>query len=172
MFPLYSSDINAQEVITTNSGTITFFSSAPLEDIKATNNKVNAVLDLETGEVLVKLRIRDFNFRKSMMQKHFNENYMESDDYPESVFKGRLLHFDASKLKNTDAFPVEGDLTIKDVTREISTTVVIKQKNGKYECKAEFPVAVEDYNVKIPRIMMKNIAEVVDVTANLILAKP
>ena len=79
----------AQPLYKTSTGIITFFSSSSLGDIKASNQKVRAALNIKTGEILIKLRIEDFQFRKSLMQKHFKENYLESHLFPESQFHGK-----------------------------------------------------------------------------------
>ncbi len=61
---------------------ITFYSDAPIEDIKATNKKAKSVFDAEKGQVAFSIPIDQFEFRKSLMQEHFNEKYLESDKYP------------------------------------------------------------------------------------------
>jgi polyisoprenoid-binding protein YceI len=162
----------AQSVYKTNLGTITFFSSAPLEDIKATNKKVKADLNSESGEILIKLRIEDFQFRKSLMQEHFNETYMESHIYAESQFKGKIIGFNKSLLKVTPTtFIVEGDLTMHGVTKKIKTNATIQIDKEKLVCETIFQVKIVDYNIKVPSLLIKNIAEVVEITANLSLTK-
>ena len=84
--------ISAQQYIGYN-GKISFFSEAPMEDIKATNDKVEAVYDAKTKEIVFQLRIKDFIFPKKLMQEHFNENYLESDIYPISTFQVWLIDF-------------------------------------------------------------------------------
>ncbi len=155
----------------TREGTISFFSSAPLEDIKAVNNRVQALLDNSSGEVAVRMRIEDFQFRKSLMQKHFNENYMESHNYPEARFDGYIEGFDEFA---EDAYPdevtVRGNMTIRGVTNEVAVTGSFRRAGPHYVCRAVFPVRLEDYDIRIPRMLVRNIAEVVEVTVDLRLA--
>ena len=53
---LYSSNLYSQRFIT-NQAEISFFSEAPIEDISARNNKVSAVYDAETKQLVFQLNI-------------------------------------------------------------------------------------------------------------------
>lgn len=153
----------------TNTGRISFYSSAPLENIEAINSKVTSILDTENGNIVFSMNIKDFVFEKSLMQEHFNENYMESEKFPKSTFKGKItnlsdVNFEANGKYNTT---IEGDLLIHGVTRAVKVTGTMEVKDGKIQAKAKFPVRVKDYNVDIPKLVFQNIAEVVDVTVDL-----
>jgi len=67
---------------TTRTGFIGFYSKTPLEDIKAENNQVYAVIDAGKKNIAFSLLVKGFVFAKELMQVHFNENYVESDKYP------------------------------------------------------------------------------------------
>ncbi len=168
LFPLYGM---SQESYITRAGTASFHSSAPLEDIEAENYRVQAVLNNSTGEINVRMRIEDFQFPRALMQKHFNEKYMESHIYPEAGFSGFIEGFDTF---SDDEIPgevtVKGSLTIHGVTREVGIAGSIERDGPHYVCTAVFQVRVEDYDIRIPRMFIRNIAEVVDVTVNLKLA--
>ncbi len=156
----------AQQSYITREGIISFYSSAPLEDIEAENRRVHAILDNTTGEVAIRLRIEDFQFERALMQRHFNENFMESHIYPEARFAGRIRDFEEFPAATSPIeVEVEGDLTIHGVTRETVIAVTIDQRGPHLVCDARFPVAVADYDIRIPRLFIRNIAEVVDVTA-------
>ena len=45
-----------KELFITREGTIGFFSSTPIEDIKAVNNQVSCVLNKTTGDLLFRFR--------------------------------------------------------------------------------------------------------------------
>mgnify|MGYP000312386562 CR=1 FL=1 len=85
-------NLNAQQYLA-KEAEISFFSEAPIEDISAVNNKVSAVYDDETKQLVFQLNISDFIFPKPLMQEHFNESYLESDKFPKATFKGDILNF-------------------------------------------------------------------------------
>ena len=64
---------------------------------------------------------------------------------------------------------VNGDLTIKGVTKNVSEKGSIELKDGKITAKAIFPVKLSDYDVKIPKAVIENIAETVEVTVDVVL---
>ena len=157
---IFSTNIHAQKFIGKN-GEISFFSEAPLEDIKAINNKVSAVYDIDTKQLVFQLEIKDFVFPKALMQEHFNENYLESDLYPRSIFTGKVI---SQSLEKTI---VEGELKIHGETNKIKVAGMLKKENNTVNISAKFIVKLEDYDVKIPAIVMYKIAEEIDVEVNI-----
>lgn len=89
MLGIKANIIQAQKLYT-KAGKISFHSKAPLEEIKAVNKSVTAILDTKTGMLQFSVLIKGFEFEKALMQEHFNENYMESDKYPKATFCFRL----------------------------------------------------------------------------------
>lgn len=140
-----------------------FFSEAPVEDIKAENDAGASVLNAGNGEIVFLIPIRAFEFKKSLMQEHFNENYLESDKYPTATFKGKILNFDALKegVQNVQA---EGTLNIHGVEKPVKASGTIEKRGEELHLVSSFSVAVKDHNIEIPRLVIKNIAEVVEVS--------
>ena len=145
-----------------SSSEVSFFSSAPLEDITAKNSKASSLFNAETGEVAFVVPIRGFQFRKSLMQEHFNENYLESDKYPEATFEGRLSGYDLDRSGTQQAVAV-GKMTIHGVTRQVKIEGVLNSSSGGLTMQAKFPIRVADYDIDIPTVVFYNIAEVVEV---------
>ncbi|MGB4398628.1 MAG: YceI family protein, partial [Daejeonella sp.] len=86
--------LSAAEIIKpifiTKSAEITLFSEVPMENIQALSKNGYGIINAENGEIQFGVSIRSFQFRKALMQEHFNENYMESDKFPAAKFKGKL----------------------------------------------------------------------------------
>lgn len=143
-------------------GYVKFFSSALIEDITAENEQATALFNVETGEVVFLIPIAGFDFRKSLMQEHFNENYMESDLYPEAYFKGNITGYEPSQHENNAI--AEGELTIHGVTNQVKIPGKFFFDNGQIQMKSVFDVKLEDYQIEIPKLMFQKIAEVVEVT--------
>lgn len=158
--------ICSAQLFQTTSGGVGFYSSAPLEDIKAVSREGTGVLDASTGEISFKVKIRSFNFRKGLMQEHFNENYMESHKYPDAIFRGKITEpLDTSSSKE-QRVNLKGILTVHGVERERELPAVIQLKGNSLQLKSKFDVACKDHDIKIPRLMFRNIAEVIEVTVN------
>ena len=145
----------------TKSGYIGFFSHTSMEDIKADNNQVAGVLDTSTGETVLQALIRSFHFDKALMEEHFNENYMESEKFPKAAFKGKITNFSSVNLSKNGTYDVtvEGELTIRDVTKKVSVKGTIEVATGSITAISKFPVVPEDYNITIPGVVRDKIEE-------------
>ncbi|AHJ99051.1 YceI family protein [Hymenobacter swuensis] len=153
----------------TRAGTVSFFSASPLEDIEARSQQLAAVLDTRTGQLAFSVPIRSFQFKRSLMQEHFNENYLESEKYPKATFSGRLVDWKPEMLAAAGAVPVvaEGDLTIHGVTRHLKVPGTLTPLTGQLLLNASFSVAPAEYNIDIPALVRDHIAKSVLVTVRL-----
>jgi polyisoprenoid-binding protein YceI len=160
---------HAQGKYTTKTGRVSFFSSTPIEDIEAKTQQVAAVLDFSTGQLAFSLPVKSFVFKRTLMQEHFNENYMESDKFPKATFAGRFVGLDAAVLNTAGPHPVqvEGDLTLHGVTHHIKVPGTVELKGGQVLAAATFPVASADYNIEIPMLVRNSIAKTVSVQVDL-----
>jgi hypothetical protein len=161
---------NAQKYMT-KSGTIRFYSETPVEKIEALNRQVNSALDFSTGNFVFKVLIRGFEFEKALMQEHFNENYMESEKFPNSTFNGKIVNFKDVNPGKEGVYKVvaEGDLFIHGVTNKVKVNGTLEVKGGRIIGKATFNVAPKDYNITIPKAVIKNISEAIQVDINITL---
>ncbi len=158
---------NAQKLISKN-GHIWFYSYTPVEDIEAHNRQVVSILDPATGIIQFSLLIKSFEFQKKLMQEHFNENYMESDKFPKSSFKGNIDNLSEINFSKDGDYvaQISGKLTIHGVTKEIQTSGTLNITSGKTSAKAKFIVSPEDYDIAIPDLARDNIAKEIEVNVD------
>lgn len=161
----------AQQKYVTRAGTIDFFSHAPMEDIKAVNSQVAAIINAQDGSLTFALLIKSFEFEKALMQEHFNENYMESDDYPKATFKGEIMDFTKSLLmeEGIKEVSVAGQLTIHGVTKEVEASAKLDVKKDGIKAQSSFIVKPDDYQINIPKLVRNNIAKEIEVNVDLYL---
>lgn len=154
------------QIYHTDKGYVKFFSSAPLEDIKAENQEVISFLNIENGELAFKVKISHFDFKKELMKEHFNENYLESETYPYATFKGKIKNWDNITFEEgtPQDVMVEGTLEIHGVSKDYTSQGVMTKDKEQFTARSVFNVSVADHEIKIPTIVFKNIAEVVEVT--------
>jgi len=164
-----------------------FFSNAPLENITASSSDLQGIIDLETGEFFFRLPIKSFNFKRSLMQTHFNDKYMNSDKFPNSTFKGQSnnLKYEIEKIikelnkksnKNDSSIIdeqfmnilnqgviIEGLINIHGEEKELKTKVVISLEDEKIRFFTMFYVETDDFKIKIPKLLKDNISEKIEI---------
>ena len=147
------------KIFSTSSGTINFKSDAPFELIKASSKEMAGLLDVEKKTYAFRVKIQTFQGFNSDLQKiHFNENYMQSNLYPDATFSGKIIE-DIDFTKDGDhQVRAKGKLTVHGISQEriIKTDVSIKQ--GKISVKSAFTVLLADHNIPIPKVVKDKLA--------------
>ena len=161
------------QTFVTKTGMIRFFSQAQLEKIEAVNRQVNAALVTQTGDFVFRVLIKSFNFEKALMQEHFNENYMESDKYPEATFLGKVTNIKDINFAKEGSYPVvvEGKLTIHGQTQVVKQNGTIEIKNDAVTAKAKFNILLSDYKISIPNTVVNNISKSIEITVEVMMNK-
>ncbi|NNT71803.1 YceI family protein [Flavobacterium sp. IMCC34852] len=156
----------AQTKLVTKTGKITFEASVPaFEEVKAKNESVTCILNPTTGEIASLALMKGFRFKVALMEEHFNENYVESDQYPKATFKGKIDNFDLSKLTTTAKdYTIKGKLELHGKTKDITITAKIKKTDNGVEIDSNFTVNTDDFDIDIPSVVSKKLSKKVAVT--------
>ena len=155
----------AQTRYFTKTGTISFMAGTSVEDIDGVNKSVTSVFDTSTGQIEFAVLIKGFEFKRGLMQEHFNENYMESEMYKKATFKGKFEDVAQINFKKDGSYKVvvKGTLEIHGVKKEIEVPGVIKVTNGIISSEATFKIVLEDYNIKIPGAVKDKISPTAEI---------
>jgi len=155
--------VYCQDIYVSKNAAISFFSSTVVEDIEGKSSTANSVIDLKSGNLIFKVANTSFQFKKKLMQEHFNENYIESDKYQFSIFKGKITNdVDLSKDGSYNVM-VNGNLDLHGVIKPYQSQVALVVNKGTITAKTVFKVKIDDHQIKVPSIVFKNIAEFVEV---------
>ena len=158
----------AQDRYFTKTGSITFVSKAPMEDIEGKNRTVTAVLDSKSGAMQFSVQMKGFEFEKALMQEHFNENYVESGKYPEATFKGTVANNAAVNYGKDGTYNVrvKGLLTVHNVTKDVDVPGTIKVNGGKIEAVSTFNILMSDYKIVIPSAVKEKVSNNIKITVD------
>lgn len=165
---MFSIQICSAQIFKAKDGstTISFFSAAPLEDISAVNKGAVIVFNSTTNEIQVRVSVINFKFKNGLMEEHFNENYMETEKFPNAVFKGKINEkLDLSKDGETKV-TVTGKMEMHGVTKDETYEGTLNKTGNEIILKTKFKIKLVDYKIKVPSMYVQNIAEVVDVDVN------
>ena len=148
------------QMVFTRTGMAHFYSKATLEDIEAVNKKVQCAFNPGSGQVSVKIPIADFVFDKKLMQEHFNENYLESEKYPNAGLEGKIAEVLDQEKDGVSKVQMKGILDLHGVKKEYNIPAEVTVKNGMAtNARAKFTVKLADHEIKIPTLVMQKIAE-------------
>ena len=156
-----SVDILAQskQYFRTSDGVIEFISDAPLELISAKSERLIGILSVENSEFAFELAINSFiGFNSPLQNEHFLENYMQVDRYPTANFTGSIIEI--IDFNNTGLFKVraKGKFNIHGVEQMMILDIDLEINEDGLIADSEFDILLEDYKIKIPKIVNKKIA--------------
>lgn len=160
-----------QTLYGTSTGEVSFYSDTPLETIEAVNKKTGIIINATTRELAVQLKITDFIFPNRLMQEHFNENYLESEKYPNASFKGKIKEQIDLTAAGTHTVTAEGSLTMHGVTKPVVVKGTILSQGSDLKLDFKFQVRTEDYQIEVPSLVVTKIAETIDVRGKMTLVK-
>ncbi len=153
--------VQAQKIYSTKAAKVRFI-AVDDKDIDATNTK--AVSRLETnGNISFIMLMKDFSFEMDLMQKHFNEEYVESDKFPRGIFNGQITNIKSVNFTKEGSYPiiVNGNMQVHGVNKAIQTNGVIVISKGLPKASAKFTVSLKDFG--IGGVLIKMVADQVDV---------
>jgi len=149
----------------TRSGTISFYSDAPMEKIESHNQQVVSKLNPSTGSLDFAVLINAFQFDKQLMHKHFNSDYLESKRYPKATFQGTITNIQAIDFSKDGKYQVwvEGKLNLHGVEQAISEKGSLIIQQGQIQASSKFTLSLTDFNVKVPVILKDKIAKTIQI---------
>jgi polyisoprenoid-binding protein YceI len=145
---------------------ISFFSTTPVENIDATNTSCSSLLNTATDSVLFKVPNAAFVFPKSLMQEHFNENYMETPKYPNSTFRGKINEKIDYTKDGTYKVTCTGKLLMHGVEQLRTIDGTLTVKGEEVTIVTEFNVKLADHKIEVPKVVFEKIAESILVKVN------
>ncbi|MHB8258665.1 MAG: YceI family protein [Bacteroidia bacterium] len=146
--------------------TIHFFSKTAMKNIEAKNTIAKPILDEASGAFQVRVPNKQFKFESSFMEEHFNENYMETEKYEYSTFKGKINEKVDYTKDGENQVTCTGTMDMHGVTLPITAPGTITIKGNQVTVVSKFKLKLADYKIKVPSLYVKEIAEEMDVDIN------
>lgn len=157
-------------VYSTEKGEISFLSDAPLEQIEAKSNLLRGLVQMDSRRFAFSVAIGTFEgFNSELQREHFNENYLESQKYPQATFSGKLLDEIIPDKSGKQTIRVKGKLTVHGVSKERTIEVQVESMKNKLAVSANFQVPLVDHAIEIPRLVTQKIAESIRIDVHALL---
>jgi hypothetical protein len=157
-------------VFSTTSGKISFQSDAPFELIKASSKEVKGLLDPAKKTFAFKVRMESFQgFNSPLQKEHFNENYVESNKYPDASFSGKIIEDTDLTKDGNYTIRAKGNFIVHGISQEriIKSDMIVKE--GKINVHSAFTVILTDHNIPIPKVVKDKLADEIKVDVTCLL---
>ena len=160
-------------VDTTLPRTVKFISEAPLENFEGVTSRIDGYSMIPLGSLPLgkgydnsrfyfEVDLNALDTGIGLRNRHMRENYLETDQYPFAQYVGRVSEVsqgqDTSLLIST-----MGEFTIHGVKRAMAGTITAVKERDRYHVRTQFPVALPDHKIKVPKLMFMKISDTVQV---------
>ncbi len=152
------------QIFNTTTGKAKFTSEAPLELIKAESNKMVCLIDTKDRRFAFSVPVESFEgFNSPLQKEHFRDNYLETDKFKAATFQGKIIEEVDLTQNGVYNIRAKGKVTIHGVEKEMIIKGKITVKDGSILVDSTMDVPLEDFNIKVPRVVNQKIAQVIKV---------
>jgi len=162
--------------LTHKSGKVEFKLHAPMGDIHAVNDDIAGFINTEDGRLSYQGNV--FSIRivtepapgqiNKATTDRFQNYYLETEQYPDAFFDGRILNLKEVSFTKDGKYPVHvrGHITIHGERKEIAEWSVLEVRGKQLVFKTDFVLTLSDYNIRVPEfvkhIFFKEVAVAVE----------
>lgn len=142
---------------------VKFISNASIEDFEGVTNNIDGYLFYQGSDILNKnelyfeVDLRTIDTGIGLRNRHMRENYLQTDRFPMTSFKGSIVYVDKIS-ENEIKVTLDGAMFIHGVTKPLKVNANMFPVDGGYRVKAYFEVQLTDYNIEVPKLMFMKIS--------------
>lgn len=164
-FPIFSTEIKEKN-LNVKEGKILFSSNKDEEMIKGIGKLAFGKILFQDKKFLVKFDLKDFKTTNFLQTKHLHDNYLETEQFPDSVYEGEIKSYDP-KTGETELI---GIMRIHgESKKDFFTKGKLTRSKENYLYESEFQINLKDFKIEIPKLLILKINEIIQVKTNFIL---
>jgi len=158
------------------SNLVKFISDAPVEDIEGVTGDIDGYMfwedsdTLGTSEIYFEVDLNTVDTGIGLRNRHMRENYLETDKYPTTYFKGKLIRKTHEQTGNLSV-TAEGIMFIHGIEQNKSIQANLIPEEDGFRIKTSFSVAWPDYDIEVPQLMFLKINENIQLELDFYLKK-
>lgn len=143
----------AQSRYFTKTGKIEF-TTIQNQHVAAQSRSAVVTLDTKTGEFQFSILMKSFEFEKALMQEKFNDQVLETDQFPKAGVKGIIENLSSVNFQKDGEYPVQvkGILTLHGISKDITAKGSLLISKSVIIARSTFNILINDYNVSSPGI--------------------
>ncbi|TGM85106.1 YceI family protein [Leptospira bouyouniensis] len=144
---------------------IQFLSEAPQETIRGNITNVSGSANMVSKKVSIQIEMKNINVPNRLMNRHMHENYLESEQYPTSIFNGVITTWDIQ----SKVVEIEGDLTLHGVTKKnfkIHGSIETREKD--FLIRSNFQILLTDFKIEIPHLVILKLNDTIQIESEIL----
>ena len=168
LFWIIAAQATELHVDTTRNNVVKFISDAPVEDFEGITDNIDGYV-VWTGndpttesEFYFQVDLNTLDTGIGLRNRHMRENYLETDDYPLAMFKGKVISVE-QQSDSTFLTTAKGTFTVHGVEQPMTTTGTVTVSRDQYRIQSQFDLDITDYNIEIPQVMFLRINKMMDI---------
>jgi polyisoprenoid-binding protein YceI len=150
----------------TRNATVSIYSNGILEPIRATNEQIGGEIDLDKKSFNFRIQTPAFVFPSKLMERHVNEEYLETHRFPEANFSGNFPEIIDLNQDGDYEITAMGELQVHGITKARTIKGTVSVLNGELSLKSQFIIVFQDHGIKIPTLFFNDYATQVEVTVS------
>ena len=153
-----------------NKGLVRFQAGNTTDLVSAYSTRLSGQIDLQARSFSFSLPLESFRgFSCSLLRLHFIPQDRLACQHPEAAFSGTLLDEQEFYQDGCYLIRAKGKLVIHGIEQQRIIRVQLVKTGGQFRFRAGFPIAFDDFRIRVPQIWLRNrVTEVfVDVTGEL-----
>jgi hypothetical protein len=158
------------QVYYTNTGHVNVKSENNIKNIEADNYQILSSINMQTGIVKFEGLLKSFEFKLGAIDRVFNSQRINVNQYPKFRFEGKLIGLDGVDLNSKGQYEVEvqGTLYIWDEKRITSAKGMVETNgNGSFKASSDFLMRIEEQSmVKLNKLIDEKLPDVINISTN------
>jgi len=146
---------------------VKFISDAPIENFEGVTDQIDGYLYWEDGEytknseLYLEVDLNSLDTGIGLRNRHMRENYLETDKYPRTYFKGKIT--DSRQVDDSShVVTADGSIFIHGVEQPLKVEGKMIKIDSGFRIQTNFIVKLTDFKVEVPSIMFYKIDENMD----------
>ncbi|HEM48599.1 MAG TPA: YceI family protein, partial [Caldithrix sp.] len=137
---------------------VKFISDAPIEDFEGVTGQIDGYLYFKDGDFTKKSQLYfevDLNSLDTgigLRNRHMRENYLHTDKYPATYYKGKIIKSDTLAETQVKA-TTDGVIFIHGVEQPLNVEAILIRDGKQINIQCQFEVKLTDFDIEIPSIM-------------------
>ncbi|MFN0049886.1 MAG: YceI family protein [Cytophagales bacterium] len=156
----------AQQTYKSLNGRISFSSQKGMNLLEAFSENLYVKFEPHSQKINLKVQVTSFNFTNcsKLVEKTFNDIYMESHKYHWAKFEGRIIDTLNLKIVGSKNVAVEGILTIHGVqqSKKVNGTMAVNADNS-ILLRTKFNVLLSDFQIIVLNEDIDRLANTIEI---------